>query len=342
MKILIDSHNTIHQNISGGLRTRINNHVSALESLGIECKRYNKWTDNIKDFDILHIFKLSLDTMSEINYAKQIGIPIVLSSVYPISGAIKIKASHVLSKYLKIRTGYDFQQKMLEKASIVTTETAKEKKFLCNNYGIPFEKVEAIPNGVSIDIKEKYRNVIYEMIPELQGTDYILQVGRFDRNKNQLSVIKALKDEEIPVLFVGGPDPSEMKYYQECIKNASSNMYFTGWLKTDSPALQSAYANAKAFILPSFAESFGISIFEAGIAGANLIVSNVVPIKEWGIESFCYQVNPKSINEIREKCILALNTPQRKDQVEILANKFNWKNIAQRYIEIYARVINEK
>ena len=111
MKVLIESYNNITQNTAGGIQGRIKNLIYYLQRNSIEATLFNKWEHKVKDFDILHIFKLNMEDYHLVNYAKNNDIPVVISSVVPLEGAFKIKMNKFICKVLPIHTGYSFMGK---------------------------------------------------------------------------------------------------------------------------------------------------------------------------------------------------------------------------------------
>jgi glycosyltransferase involved in cell wall biosynthesis len=339
MRILIDSYNNVTQNASGGVQIRIQKHVNVLKGKGFDCKLFDKWTDKISDYNILHIFKVTNESYSEICYAKSLKIPVVVSSIIPLQGSLKIKIARFLKKYAGINTGFGIVDSIFEDADIIATQTILEANFICRNFKIPSSKVRVIPNGVNIDYDFGNKDVIIKEYPQLESRGYILQVGRFDRNKNQLSVIRAMKGSNIPLVFVGGPDPRERDYWLQCKQETDSNTLFLGWLDNDSALLQSAYMNAKVVVLPSHKEIYGNSLIEGGAAGANLVATRVLPINDWKLQSFCKKIDPKSLIDIKNKLVMAFNESLSPDLPNLITEKFSWDVVGDEYIKIYKSLV---
>ena len=175
--------------------------------------------------------------------------------------------------------------------------------------------------------------------------DYVLQVGRIDKNKNLLNVIRAVKGHQLELVVIGGKYAyGDDGYYEECVKESAScnNIHFLGWLASDSKELASAYKNAKVVIVPSFHETFGLTASEAAMAGCKVCLSNTLPILEFGVFDSDLTFNPNNVDEIRtviEKAMLAHNdnNVQRKAM-----NIFSWEKIVNNHIEIYNKLNNEK
>jgi len=342
MKILIESYNSSFQNPAGGISIRINNFIKHYKRLfpKDEIKLFNKWTDKIKDFDILHIFKVNIEDYQLMQIAESAKIPVIISSVIPNERGINIVLGRILGNIFHLHTGYWFLNKMLLGASKIICQTKSEMRFIRKYYRVAEQKIEIIPNGIGIEFKECYRDLIRKKIG-IYG-DYVLQVGRFDRNKNQLSVIKAMAKTNIPVLFIGGPDCYDIEYYEKCKREATTNMYFLGWIRYDDPLLASAYMNASVVILPSKKEIFGNALIEAAYAGAKIVVSNNVSVTDLKIADYCELINPYDINDIRKKIICALSKPKDLSIQNRIRNLYNWDNVIYKHNALYHIVAGEK
>lgn len=340
MKILINSYNNVIQNQSGGVQVRIRSHKKHLEDLGVSVKLFNKWTDKLSDYDVLHLFKISAELLPQIAFAKSQGIPIVLSSILPLAGSKRIRIANLLNKYLKLNTVTGLMKQMFELVDVIATETKAEAAFISVNFGINEDKITVIPNGVDVNFDPNNKDLIFSVLPELKNKSFILQVGRFDENKNQLSVIKAMKNSDIPVVFIGGASADDKKYLDKCKSEASENMHFLGWVDYNSPLHQSAYLNAKVVVLPSYQETFGNVLVEGGYVGANLVASDILPIFQYGVDDYCSKLNPNSIESIETSLTEAYTKPLNSNTVSFFREKFSWDNVCKQYLELYKKAAN--
>ncbi len=102
--------------------------------------------------------------------------------------------------------------------------------------------------------------------------DYALCIGAIEPRKNQAMLAFALRDTGIPLVLVGHtPDPG----YAELVRRiGGGNVTFCGRLPSNSEILASAYAGARVFCLPSWAEGASLAALEAAAAGCRLVLSN--------------------------------------------------------------------
>lgn len=337
MKVLIQSYNTCCQNQSGGVQNRVRKIHDLLNKCGVTVDYFSSFGTRVEDYDILHIFYLSPETFDLVRYAKQKGVKIVLSPIVGLIGGGILDFCRIFLNKFPILTAHKMSFFVAKNADLLLTESSREAQFISKHYGIDKEKFRIIPNGVDCEVYEG--NEIYE---EIRGVKkYVLQVGRFDNNKNQINVIKALKGSNIDVVFIGGPVPTSESYYEKCYAEAAGNehFHFLGWQKPDSSLLKSAYANADVVILPSYQETFGLVVLEGAINGAKIAVSNTLPILEFEpLRNVC-TFNPASIEDIRIKVSTLLKEErdtQLKDKVESF---FSWDSVIDKHIECYEELL---
>lgn len=340
MKVLIQSYNTCCQNESGGVQIRIKKYVDAIKRQGIDCDYFSPFLSKVTDFDILHIFKLDIENIALARLAKSNGTKIVLSSIVNCVGEHKIDLYRILKK-LPIMTTYKLLFEFISLCDLIIAETTLEKNFLIKHYGVPENLIHVIANGA-----EDYSNgsdEIFNMFPTNAKKDFVLQVGRFDPNKNQLNVIKALKESQIPVVFIGGADSTDAAYYETCRKEANNNknFIFLGWLDNDSSLLQSAYSKAKVLLVPSYSETFGLTIIEGAIAGATLAISETLPILAEKRFNNCFTFNPNNLSDIRQQVRNALSCPRDLKFQKDMKDCYNWSGVAKLHIQKYEELLND-
>lgn len=335
MKVIFASYYTCCQNASGGVQNRLRKISSLLEERGIKTELFNPFETKLEKGDILHVFMLGLDTYNLIQYAKKRGVKVVVSTIIPLIGELKLKIYKAASK-LPLVTTYKLNRMSLLAADALITESQQESDFIVKYYNINSNKCYVIPNG--IDIESDRGDCIYEMLGFRQK--YVLQVGRFDENKNQLNVIKALKNSNYHLVLVGGP--GDQAYYDRCLKEAEgcSNIHFIGWLKSESPELISAYAHADTVILPSRYETFGLVAIEGASCGAKLILSQKLPIKDYDVFKTCLQIDPDNIEDIRNKVKLSFESEIPSDFTNNVRSFFCWDSIIDQHLKLYNDIIN--
>lgn len=338
MRILLHGYDTCCQNDSGGVQNRIRKIYSLLGEREVDVVLFNPFETKVKEFDILHIFMLSPETCSLMRVAKNNNVKIVLSSIVNTVGGWKIDFHRIICNKLPIITTYTLMYDAIHLADTIIVETETEGLFIYNHYKVNKEKIKVVPNGVD-EPNGPYSDEVYKILGIKDR--YILQVGRFDSNKNQKNVIKAMMHQNIHVVFVGGPDATHGNYYEYCKEIAANNKYihFLGWLDKDSSLLRSAYQNADTFVLPSFSETFGLVALEAVAYGCKLTMSDTLPILKYKSMENITTFNPSDINDIRNVILDTYHKDRNEAEYQEIFNEFSWNKVIDSHISIYASLL---
>lgn len=338
MKVVLTGYNTCCLNHTGGVQVRVKKIYELLsQRKDIEVEYFRPMETDFESVDVLHLFKLEPEYYSLVLKAKSKGIKVVLSSIVPLHGGSKIDLYRRFINKLPILSSYKMSCSILNNVDSIIAETFGEKSFIATHYGINHKKIEVIPNG--IDINNYQGEEIFNHIGGRK--DYVLVVGRFDSNKNQLNVIKALKGADINVVFIGGEDSGKADYFNKCKETVANDSYFhfLGWIDSNSNLLKSAYANAKVFAFPSYQETFGLVLLEAAVTGCNLAISNTLPIHGFHVFDDASLFDPSNIDDIREKIMKAYNSSSSNIWKQRVIDTFSWDTIIDSHIRIYEDIL---
>lgn len=318
------------QHDGGGVQMRIGKFLHYFnQSDDVEAKLFDKWNDKLRDFEVYHTFKAQIESHAVLTYARKEGLKTVLSSVLPQENERRIWLALCVNRLIPFNNAYSIIREELKNVDAIIAQTQKEASFISKWYKISCNKIYVIPNGVNESILEGYN--------PCDSKDIVLCVGRFDSNKNQLALIEAVKRLNVEVHFIGGSAIEEPSYYETCVKSAEGydNIVFHGWLKNTSEEYLNLYKRAKVVALVSHKEIFGNSLIEGAACGANLLSTNVLPTEEWGFNEHCVKVDVSNPQSLREGLKMAISLPLDSSLHEIAENNFSWKNIANRYIDLY-------
>jgi glycosyltransferase involved in cell wall biosynthesis len=148
---------------------------------------------------------------------------------------------------------------------------------------------EVVYNGVNPLYKKEELKLSRSKIKEIIGIDvnagYLLHVGGNQWYKNRIGVIeiyqawRTLSNLKLPLLLIGeSPNDSILEAYNKCpFKN---EIHFLQGI--DDEYVKYAYAGARLFIFPSYAEGFGWPIAEAMACGCPVLTTNESPMTEVG------------------------------------------------------------
>jgi glycosyltransferase involved in cell wall biosynthesis len=233
--------------------------------------------------------------------------------------------------------------------SVVLNELLKRKLI---EKGIPEEKLEVIPNGVSVEDFEVSKEEV-ERVRKKYGLKGIVVMfaGTVTPRKGVFELIRAaeiLNNKDVLFLIVGNLN-LHRDYAQKVMEYArikGINAKFTGFVPYED--LKALYSACDVFVLPSFEEGHGIVLTEAMASGKPLIGSNIggipMQIKD-GWNGFL--VEPGNEKQLAEKIgYLIENEEERaimgKNSRKLAKEEFDWEKIAKRYLEIYEKVCAHK
>ena len=216
-------------------------------------------------------------------------------------------------------------------------------------FGLPFEKINVIPNGININnfagIERDYE---FRRQYAMDNEKIILYVGRLVYEKGIQNLISAMPkilngyhDSKLIIAGKGGMF-DELKEQANAM-GLGDKVYFTGYL--NSKQVQKMYKCADVAVFPSTYEPFGIVALEAMLAGVPTVVSDIGgldEIVEHGITGMkSYAGNSNSIADsvlglLYDHKLYANVSKNAKIKVK---DQFNWNKIAQDTHYIYEKAI---
>ncbi len=344
MRIFLTSYQTVMLNKSGPTYKLIHT-KKALSNEGIEVLFYDMWDHDlqIKEDDLFHIFNASVSTYSLAKNLLRFGAKYVVNPIFfsnHKSGTLKIYRE-LEKPFLKIfkrsSSDYEFTKYVCKNSDMVLPNTLKEEELLVNGLNVDRNKTKVIHNGV----EKRFLNGDPSLFEKKYGVrDFVLYVGHLGSyRKNGLKMIQALKKIEVPVFIIANVFKGSEG--NKCIREIenSKNITLIEWMGHYDKMLESAYAACETFILPSKYETPGRAALEAGLAGANIVITPHGGTKEY-FGSMVEYVEPDSVNSIIKGIEKSLNKDKTSDLREHIKQNFIWPVIAKQTINIYNKVLN--
>lgn len=216
-------------------------------------------------------------------------------------------------------------------------------------FGLPFEKINVIPNGINLnnfnginkdyDFRRKYA---------MDNEKIILYIGRLVHEKGIQHLISAMPKiidgYNDTKLIIGGKGGMYDELQQQVQALGIQNkVYFTGYLS--SKDVQKMYKCADVAVFPSTYEPFGIVALEAMLAGVPTVVSDIGGLNEIvehgvnGMKSYAGNSNSiaDSVLSLLYNHQLCNNiTKSAKNKVK---QEFNWNKITQDTYFTYEKAI---
>jgi glycosyltransferase involved in cell wall biosynthesis len=177
---------------------------------------------------------------------------------------------------------------------------------------------------------------------------YFLFVGTIQPRKNLIRLITAYAKflsvihnlHPIPIVLVGSKGWLSEEIYALPKKLGIENQVkFLGYVPDDK--LPPLYCGAKALLLPSLFEGFGLPILEAMACGCPVLTSRTSSMPEVAGKA-ALLVNPYSIEDISQGIIaLATNHKLRAKLIHLgfeQIKKFSWEKCAQETLQILTKI----
>lgn len=314
-----------------------------LRKLGHTVDLFNPWnTYEIQRYDCIHLFLAANETLTTAQRLSSLDCRLIVSPVFftrRSSATIKkaMKAESIGSQFFKgIFSDYSIKAKVCKAADLVLPNTGEEAELIVNGFGIQKEKVKVVPNGVDA----RFESASAELFHNKFGIrDFVLFVGDASaERKNLYPLLNQYKKDDPPLVIIGAL--SDSSYSDSCrrIIRAKNNIHYLGHIDHDDPMLESAYAAATVFTLPSQFETPGIAALEAALAGCHIAITKVGGTREY-FGDFAEYINPEKESSIMP----AIRSAFKKTDSESLKNhvkeNYSWAAVARKTEEAYRPVL---
>lgn len=245
----------------------------------------------------------------------------------------------------------DTEWMLTYEASEVIVNSNYMKSELQRLFGLPFEKINVVPNGVNLNLYSGVeRDYEFRRQYAADNEKIILFVGRLVYEKGIQHLIAAMPkilekyhDSKLVIAGKGGM-LDELKAQVNAM-GISNKVYFTGYL--NSKQVVKMYKCADVAVFPSTYEPFGIVALEGMLSGTPVVVSDVGGLNEIvqhgenGMKS--YAGNPNSLADSIVSLLYdpALCMKVAKNAKAKVRAEYNWQKIAQDTHFAYQKAICE-
>lgn len=216
-------------------------------------------------------------------------------------------------------------------------------------FGLPFDKINVIPNGINLNnFNGINRDYDFRRKYAMDNEKIILYLGRLVYEKGVQNLISAMPKildsyHDAKLIIAGKGGMIEDLKNQVSSMEINDKVYFTGYL--DSKSVQKMYKCADVAVFPSTYEPFGIVALESMLSGTPTVVSDVGGLNEiidHGIDGMkSYAGNS---NSIADSVLSLLFNPQLCDNISKNAKnkvklQYSWNKISQDTHYVYERAI---
>ena len=330
--------------VSGGAWTQVINTAETLKEYNHNVTFFDYWQEyNWKNFDIVHLFKAEFGTFNIAKWLYESDVPFIVSPIFfNTHNVLSINFALFISKIFQklitgMRTDFDYVREVCNYSQKVLPNTHAEGNLLQKGMNIPKQKIIIIPNGV----EKRFANADPSLFSKKYGiNDFILSAGDFgNKRKNMLNLIYALEKIDHPAVLIG--TIYNNAYGNRCRERMkkSKNILWLNAVDHDDPMLASAYAASKVFVLPSYFETPGLTALEAGLAGANIVITPHGGTREY-FGTMAEYVNPMDISSIKNCITTALDKKPNPELKKHIFNTYAYPTIVEKLITCYQEIIS--
>ncbi len=246
-------------------------------------------------------------------------------------------------------------RRVLLDADAIVTCNPREAEMIRERH--PDRRVVVQPHGVPARLyHQDQRAVAREAFPWLEGRTVFLAVGRIDPVKNQLWLVEQMPEllRRYPqaLLVLAGPCTNEVygKTLNRKIRalGLKNSVRLTGKIPPGDPRLIGLMQEAKAVVLPSFSETFGLVIIEAWAAGTAVIssrTSGACSLIEHGSNGWLFEVG--HLQEFHAAVDQLMKKPELRARVvdeglKRVVAEYDSTVLSARMKQLYEHLIEEK
>jgi len=275
---------------------------------------------------------------------QELGYPVVETIHHPVTidRDLAVKSATSLKDKLGLRRWFSFinmQIKVARKLYHIITVSQTASRHIADTFGISEDKLRVIYNGIDTDIfspspkanrLENRLLVVISRDTAVKGLRYLLEALAILRQKHNLELIVVAK----------GTDNSTT---QKLISNLGIRDYVKFIDEIDTAELVNQYRLASLVVVPSTYEGFGLPAAEAMACGAPLVSTTAGALPE--VVGDAGILVPSADTKALAKAISALmDNPNKRKHLSEMGRKrivqmFNWRNTAQRTVDVYAEAI---
>lgn len=308
---------------------------------------------------IIHTHCLNRIGAIGLNAARIRGIPLVVSIH---GGALSMPEAVRDQLREPLRGTFDWgrifgvalgSRRLLSSADAIIVFNQTEAKLLRERY--PARRVLLQPHGVSSDeFGWDCRHAALSAFPNLAGKKILLMAGRIDPVKNHQWVIKnaagILNEFSEAAIVLAGSNGGATETVREgiCRVGLEGRVLLTGGFVPGDARLIGLFQLARALVLPSVTETFGIVLLEAWAAGIPVIASRnagSVDLVEEGVNGWSFDLAKPE--EFQAAARVALGNPDLARRMgesgrELVKAKYDSAILACQVRDLYRQLIEER
>ena len=293
----------------------------ALKSRGHEVELINYWEDvDCSKYDAVILIRWSMVMGNVVGDIRNYGVPVICAPVFDPQRSVRsyrlaARFGHIGKLHMS-NPSYEFRQ-AAKKVDMLIALSEYEKKYLCEAFDIPAEKIRIVPLSFRIEPADT--------MPEKEA--FCLHVSNLNMwNKNVPRLIEAAKKYGFRLVLGGSVKGEDGRRELERLIGGAENISYIGQLSDEE--LRNTYMRAKVFALPSLREAVGMVALEAAACGCEVVMTNYGAPKEYygGLAGL---VDPRSVDEIGRAVVGALDAPGSGALMEHIKSNYSFARCAE-------------
>ncbi|MBV4312194.1 glycosyltransferase family 4 protein [Bacteroides thetaiotaomicron] len=150
------------------------------------------------------------------------------------------------------------------------------KKWLGNKF--PQDLIITVANGINITRFANALSTLDKIVPVDETRDYLVMVGRFEKQKDQLTLIRALKfcSPNVHLILIGTGPTMQFCKEEVSLLNLSLRVHFVGYSNNVAGLLK----GCKIGVLSTHWDGFGLAAVEYMAAGIPVLASDVEGLRD--------------------------------------------------------------
>jgi len=305
----------------GGGEVQLQSCREALQRRGIIVELFDPWHPQFDQADVVHFFSVQGGSIPFCDYVKRRGLPLVLS---PILWLGEDKHDYALEEI----------GALLRLCDLALPNSVEEGRLLATYYGLEDAKFVPIVNGADVRFHLPADPRLFRETYGVNG-EFLLCLANIEPRKNQLQLIRAVRDLTMPVLLVGRI--RDTVYWEACQQELPPNVRYLGPIEFASELHRSAYCACSLFVLPTRLETPGLAALEAAALGARICITREGCTREYFGEEASY-VDPDDPADILRGIREALTRLRTDTLSRTVRKRYTWDRAAEQLASVYTRL----
>lgn len=252
---------------------------------------------------------------------------------------------------IKGNINFFLQKLALRKVAYVCTDSQTSASDIAEKLSVPKQKIGVVYLAPGSNFRPLEVQTLKKVKSKYKLPDeFCLYVGDVNWNKNVIGLLEAVDKTRLPLVMVGAGFTQSSKEIEAVDSFIAKNHLEPCILKTGfvpDGDLVAIYNLARATVLPSFYEGFGLPVLESMACGTPVVCSDNSSLSEITNETVATYCDPADPGDIGDKMISVFNMDKKRrraleDKLTKHACAYTWQKVAKETIDIYIKALSQK